>query len=249
MYAIINKGNGKYYTSTVFAHYEENEEAKDGNWWGEYYVVLNESKTALVRHYAFDAAAKPYLHKMILITDRTTDDWNIDEETRLGEIGVAAKAELLDMVEQGTVSGELLAIDEAYCYEAYPEIRNEKDIDNLMVLAGWFHDACIESHEEKDGVLYVLFDGIWGGKIEMWFSGDVEYDMTSVDLEEGNDPYWMDSTMLIKDGFIYFVDDADMEVEKIGEGYCWFKARNVKYHAIPDQTNYGPRGTAQCLGE
>ena len=112
-------------------------------------------------------------------------------------------------------------------------IRNDKDIKNLMMVSGGFHDACIDCLEEKDGALYVLFDGIWGGQIEMWFSGDVEYDISSRNPKE-YDPYWYDSTMLIENGFIYFVDAEDMKVEEIGEGYCWFKARNVKYHVIPD---------------
>ncbi len=40
--------------------------------------------------------------------------------------------------------------------------------------------------------------------------------------------------MILKDGFIYFVDEEDMKVEDIGEVFCWFKARNLKYHIIPD---------------
>ena len=31
------------------------------------------------------------------------------------------------------------------------------------------------------------------------------------------------------------MDEGDMEIKDIGEGFCWFKARNVKYHIIPDQ--------------
>lgn len=67
----------------------------------------------------------------------------------------------------------------------------------------------------------------------MWFSGDVSYDVSSRNPEEF-DPYWLDSTMVLKDGFIYLVDEGDMEIEDIGEAFCWFKARNVKYHIIPD---------------
>ena len=233
MYAIVNKGNGKFYTSTVFARYDEYEKSERPNWWGVYYIVLNEEKTSLIKHYAYDSSSKPYIHKMILITDGNRDNWNIDEDTGEGELGIADKDSLLKMIKQGIVSNELLALDKAYHYEAYPDIRNDKDIKNLMMVSGGFHDACIDCLEEKDGALYVLFDGIWGGQIEMWFSGDVEYDISSRNPKE-YDPYWYDSTMLIENGFIYFVDAEDMKVEEIGEGYCWFKARNVKYHVIPD---------------
>lgn len=48
------------------------------------------------------------------------------------------------------------------------------------------------------------------------------------------DPYWYGSTMIRQDGYIYFVDDDDMKVEDIKEGYCWFGAKKVRYHVIPD---------------
>lgn len=42
------------------------------------------------------------------------------------------------------------------------------------------------------------------------------------------------STVIINDGFIYFVDEEDMTVDQISEGYCWFKARHMKYRINPD---------------
>lgn len=233
MYAMVNKGGGKYYTSTVFAFYDDDEKAETASCWGRYYIVLNEEKTALVKQYVFDVSVKPMLHKMILVTDNSHEDWVVDDKKGFGAIGSTNKDDLLKMIEQGRVSDELLALDRAYEYEAYPEIHDEKDIENLMTVSGWFHDAYIENLEERDGMLYVLFDGIWGGKIEMWFRGDVEYDVSSRDPEK-YDPYWFGSTMVIEDGFIYFVDEEDMEIRNIGEGYCWFKARKVRYHVIPD---------------
>ena len=67
----------------------------------------------------------------------------------------------------------------------------------------------------------------------MWFTGDVSYDTSSLNLEDVF-PAWYGSTMILKDGFIYFVNEEDMKVEDIGEGFCWFKARNIKYHIITD---------------
>ena len=40
--------------------------------------------------------------------------------------------------------------------------------------------------------------------------------------------------LLMENGFIYFVDEDDMTVEDIGQGYCYFKARNMKYRIIPN---------------
>ncbi len=47
-------------------------------------------------------------------------------------------------------------------------------------------------------------------------------------------PYWYGSTIILKDGFVYFVDEEEMSVDQITEGYCYFKARHMKYRIIPD---------------
>ena len=39
---------------------------------------------------------------------------------------------------------------------------------------------------------------------------------------------------VLQDGFVNFVDEEDMTVEKIGTGYCWFKARQMRYRVVPD---------------
>lgn len=233
MYALINKGNGKYYTSTVYARYQEMDENDEANCWGAYFIVLNEEKTALVKQYVYDAAAAPYLQRMVLITDGEQENWRVDSQSKLGEVKLADKESLLRMVEQGFVTRELLSLDEGYHFEAYPAIRTEKDIRNLMLVAGGFHDAYVERIEEKDDSVYVLFAGIWGGQLEMWFAGDAAYDMSSRSDRE-DDPYWFDAAMVREDGFIYLVDSENAMIETIDSGYCWFKARNVTYHVIPD---------------
>lgn len=99
---------------------------------------------------------------------------------------------------------------------------------------GGFHDAYIEECKQlDDGSLYVRFDGTWGCKVEVWFWGAVEYDISSRDPEQC-DPYWFASTIIIQDGFVYFIDEDNMTVDRISEGYCWFKARHMKYRIIPD---------------
>ena len=77
------------------------------------------------------------------------------------------------------------------------------------------------------------FDGTWGCETEVWFSGDLEYDTSSRDPEDC-DPYWSGSTVLLQDGFVYIADEEDMTVEKIGTGYCRFKARHMRYRVVPD---------------
>ena len=73
-----------------------------------------------------------------------------------------------------------IQLDSAYNYVEYPEITNQNDIDNLMHTAGGFHDAKIKNMKTNDdGVLYILFDGAWGCKIEMWLENDVSYSTES----------------------------------------------------------------------
>lgn len=173
MYAIINKGNGKFYTSMVFACYKDRQTENETNYWNQYVIFLNENKTALVKRYFFDSSRRPYLNKMVIITDGNLKNWNIDDNTGCGELEITNRQSLFDMVRDGTVSDALLNLDNNYFFEEYPEIKTSTDIENLTWASDGFHDACIKSMKKGDDVLYVLFDGIWGCKIEMWFSGDV----------------------------------------------------------------------------
>lgn len=86
---------------------------------------------------------------------------------------------------------------------------------------------------QEDGTLYLIFDGTWSCEIEVWFWGDLEYDL-SIRKPEEDDPYWFGSTVILQDGFVYFIDEYDMTVDEITEGYCYFKARHMKYRIIPD---------------
>ena len=81
--------------------------------------------------------------------------------------------------------------------------------------------------------MYLRFDGTWGCEIEVWFWGDLEYDTSSRDPEL-YDPYWFGFTVILHDGFVYFVDDDDMTVDQITKDYCYFKARHMKYRIVPD---------------
>lgn len=74
---------------------------------------------------------------------------------------------------------------------------------------------------------------IWGCQIEVWFWGDLEYDTSSRD-PEFDDPYWFGATVILQDGFVYLLDEENMTVEQITSGYCYFKARHMKYHIIPN---------------
>ena len=143
----------------------------------------------------------------------------------------------LRIIDEGIIPDEIMLkckkLDESYKLKDYYEITDDSEIQRLMNISGYFHDAYIKELEDIDNGIRVLFDGVWGCNIEMFFLGDVTYDVESRDPETC-DPNWYGSTMIRKDGYIYFVDVDEMKVEDIGKGYCWFRAKQVRYRIIPE---------------
>ena len=240
MHAIIRQGDGKYYVSYVFGYYRNVTATDDYKRYIEgihnpYYVVWDENKEKLIKWFAMKPNTK-YLIPQVLIVDSDKQNWIENDEDGCADF--LSKSLIDSLVEKGFQDDELLQkckdIDRDYTYEEYPEIKDVKDIENLYWTTGCFHDARIAKEiMQNDGTLYLRFDGVWGCEVEVWCWGDVEYDTSSRDPEM-YDPYWYGSTVLIENGFIYFIDDEDMTVDEIGEGYCYFKARHMKYHIIPD---------------
>ena len=178
-----------------------------------------------------------YIIPQILVVDADRENWNLDDEGE-GCVDFLSKELLDSFLDKEQQPEDILEkcrlMDAGYIYEEIQEIKDQKDIENFGWASGGFHDAHIIKEElQKDGTLYLKFDGTWGCEVELWFWGDLEYDTSSRNPELYN-PYWFGSTLLIEDGFIYFVDETDMTVENIGKDYCYFKARNMKYRIIPD---------------
>ena len=238
MHAIIRLGEEKYYCSAVFGYVCRITAVDDYQRYlegihNQYYLVLNQEKDRLIKQVIFPWGNK-YLNPTILIVDDDDKDW-VTIEKGLAVVDFLA-GENLESV-QDTITPALLkkciGIDAAYRYEEYPEIREESDIKRLMSAAGGFHDACIAKLERSDdGSVYLLFDGTWGCTIEIWLEGDVSYCAESRNPKQF-DPYWSCAAVLMKDGYVYIVDD-DVEVEDITDDYCWFKAKRMKYHIIPN---------------
>lgn len=227
MHALVREGNEKYYISPVSGYI-------GGKY--QHYYVWNKDRSRIFKLPAYKTSGG-YLTRKIIIVDSDQSDWKKDENG-VGSVDFLTLDLLEDMACMNDQSEDILDkcrnMDEGYEYEERPEIRTERNAEDLMWAAGCFHDAFIKNEKiQEDGKLYVLFDGVWGCKIEMWFWGDLEYDTSSRNPDE-YDPYWFDSTILLEDGFIYFGDDEDMTIDKFGKGYCYFKARHMQYHIIPD---------------
>ena len=79
MYAIVREDDGTYYTSTVFGFFCKVTATDDYQRYlerihNQFYLVLNSSKTALVKKYLFPAGNK-YLDPKVLVTDTDDSGW------------------------------------------------------------------------------------------------------------------------------------------------------------------------------
>lgn len=241
MHAIIRMGEGKYYVSSVFGYYNDVESDDDYQRYLErihtpYYVVFNEDKTKLIKWLNMQPDTK-YLIKQVLVIDSDVSGWNVNEEDGTGGVDFLPR-ELADRtITEGIVPDDIMRqckeIEKSYTYEEYREIKTQKDIEDFDCATGNFHDACIEEQKILDGgELYLRFTGIWGCKVELWFWDDLEY-CTESRNRENWDSYWSCSSLQLNNGYVYFVDE-ELEVDEITDEYCWFKARHMKYHIIPD---------------
>ena len=242
MYALIRLGKGQYYGSTVFGYYKDEITAKDEyeryiqDLHSGYYVVFNPTKNCLWKWYSLQRDTK-YLIPQLLVVDSDMNNW-VKNDNETGGVDFLPKETADNIIETGIIPDDILekclSVENAYVFNEYPEVKTKQDIDNLEWATGGFHDARIaEQRMTDDGKLYLKFDGIWGCTAEVWFWGDVSYSTESRNPEY-YDPYWFGSTVVLQDGFVYLIDDDDMTVEEIGEGYCWFKARHMQYHIIPN---------------
>lgn len=232
MYAIIREGNGNFYTSMVFGYYKT---PSDSDYENRYWIVLNKEKTTLIKQPVFQPNTK-YLLPMVLVTDADESNWNKVNECE-ESVDFLPTKELISLIDMNTVPGELtqkcIDMDKEYQFEAVRTVTTSNDIRDLDWVSGGFHDAYISEIREKDDKLYILFDGIWGCKIEVWFSENTAYDISSRDPEK-NDPYWFGSTVIIQDEFVYLIDKENVTVEDINPNLCWFKGKNMKYRVLPD---------------
>ena len=241
MLAIIRKGNGEYYTSLVFGYYSD-KASDDDNYqryldsiYNRFYIVLDESKTKLIKQVVFDKNNK-YLIPLVLVVHHSTDNWVIDENGN-GCVDYLDHSTLLTSVEENSIPDETISrciLDDSKTkYQEYQNVETQDDLENLDWASRNFHDAYIKEFKEENDSLYILFDGTWGCQIELWFDGNVSYSIESRDPKT-EDPCWSDSTLIMKDGYFILVDCEDTAEDQIGEGYCWFKGNKLKYHIIPD---------------
>ena len=237
MHAIICQGDGKYYVSAVFAHYEDVDESEKSKKYFRYFyksswVVWDEKRERLISVSDTGDDATP-----VLIVDSDQSNWNADKDG-VGCVSFLDRI-LIDwlLMEENQPEYILEACresDAGYEYAEIREIRTQKDIKDLDCIVNGFCDAFVIKEElQDDGTLYLLVDGMNDCMVELWFSGDLEYDTSRLEPEYMN-PTWISSTILFHDGFVYFADMYNLTIENIMKEPNWIKARHMKYRIIPD---------------
>lgn len=249
MYALVKQDDGKWYDSTVFGYYDDVKSTDDYQRYTDdyqrykesietpYYVVFDPERKCLRKQFMFPSNLTGKLSTHVLIIDSDTSGWKLNPDGT-GGVDFLPRRIADEIIASGTISADIFEkckeVETSYVYEEYPEVVDERSIRNLQEVAGGFHDGHIAKAEKlDDGRLYLLFTGIWGCSIEIWFWGDLEYDLAEQDPKVDDDAYWSDSTVLIQDGFVWFVNEEDLKAEDIKDGYCWFKARHMMYHVVP----------------
>ncbi len=231
VYAIIREGNGAFYTSMVFGYYKT---SQDNDYKNRFWIVLNKEKTALIKQPVLQPKTK-YLIPMVLVTDADESNWNKISEIE-ESVDFLPTKELPSLIDKNSLPIELtqkcIDMDSTYNFQVIRTITTPEDIRDFRSVSGGLHDAYIKEMREDEEQLYLLFDGTWGCKIEVWFEGEVEYD-TSSRNSDLYDPYWFGSTVTRHDGFVYLIDDQ-ISVEEINSNYCWFKAKTMRYKVIPN---------------
>lgn len=232
MYAMIREGNGRFYSSMVFGFYKTSDPSDYKN---RYWIVLNKEKTELIKQYVYQQNTQ-YIIPMVLITDADESNWSKFSENE-ESVDFLPTGELPLLIDQNMVPKELtqkcIDMDRAYQFEPIRKVTTLEDIRDLEWVSGGFHDAYISELKIDGDQLCLLFDGVWGCKIEISFEGDVAYDTSGRDSKD-SEPYWFGSTVTIQDGFVYLIDDEDISVWEITSGHCWFRARNMQYRVIPN---------------
>lgn len=239
MYAIVRNGKGLFYTSAVFGYFCEVTATDDYKRYlesihNQFYLVLDEKKEHLIKKFVFPKENK-YLDPQILILDADQTEWTLTSDGH----GCMSFLNGVNFLEDSfLLSSEQISrcseIDSQHTYHEFQDVSSANDINNFDCVSGNLHDAHIQKCEKNNDEIYVLFDGVWGCQIEMWFSGDVDYCVESRNPEI-DDPTWYGSTLIYEDGYFYLIDDEDMKVADITNAYCWFKGQHLKYRVIPNE--------------
>lgn len=240
MHAIINNGNGDYYVSYVFGRYHDinyNDRPElDAS--ADLFIIWNKDKTKIIA-YPSQVLGTRYILPLVTIIDVSGNEWfeKGDDNCCVDFLSKETIESLLNTESQPEdILEKCREADKDYKYRDIREINTGDDVKDFLWAVGGFHDAFIDKYEiEDDGTLHVTFDGVWGLKAELWFSGDIAYNIPEPDPDYGHE-IWYDSSLLLSDGFKYLVDFEGVieeDLGNLGKDCTWFKSKKINYRLTP----------------
>ena len=72
-----------------------------------------------------------------------------------------------------------------------------------------------------------------GCEMDIWLRFDLEYNL-EVTNHENRGKRWLGATVILHDGFVYFMEGKNMSIEEIDPQHFYVKARNMIYRVVPD---------------
>ena len=240
MYAIVKNPDETFYTSTVFCHVKK---LNEHGWFdvdSEYYIVLNQEKTKLIKVMNQPKELR-YLMPQVLELDTDLTDWIITREKNyLGVVDFLSDIDFDsdDWVVPQELTERCIEIDSRRKYVEFADIKTETDINNIFWTTRRFHDGYIDGGKEERDSLYLRFTGLIGCDLELYFSGDVEHNIDSFspddfDPDIFDTPEWYDVSIFFEDGYTYLVRGAVTKRSEIHGLNQYVRARNLKYRIVP----------------
>ena len=233
MHALVLLGNGEYYASAIFAHrcrIKGRLFPRDKSYW----IVWDQKKERLIRLPKY----RKGLDHSAIIVNADESGWIKTDELGSGHVDFLTDETLDALPDLDVQPEEILArcreLDESFVYQEIREIQTEKDANDFSWSTMGLHDGRIVKEELlADGTLHVQFEGVWDCEaVDLWFSGDVEYD-TASKFPDADYVWWMDCSVVIKDGFVLLIEFNGEKLTEIVPGVCYFKARRMKYRLTP----------------
>ena len=188
MKVIVRLGNGKYYLSKVFGIFKNNFMGSKAKY---YYIIFDENMKTLIPKFEYKQNTD-YIIPEILIYDNDTSDMKINEN-HCGQVNFLSDDEMKNILD-GKVNDTILEKCMKYVDNNkidYIEIKNDKDIQNFMLVSGYLHDGYIKKIFKNKNLLHLMVYGvvklkwylkvifnikikekkmIYGGAVHLWFS-------------------------------------------------------------------------------
>lgn len=235
MQAIVKCTDDSYYFSMVFGCICmcEHKLATD-SWYDYAYVVLDESKTNLILYNEFFPENK-FLEPMLLFIDVDQSNWEVNE---LGEGGIRGliTPEILTQIKENCVPNlivqKCIQLDQNLKETSYRKIKTPQDIENFLSLSRRLHDALIENISLKSNRLLVRFDGVWGCKLLLCFTGNPEINFVQ---DTSYDYHWQECAVLLHENRYYLINDSLTDYSQLANRHQWFAGDSLGMWVIPNK--------------